>query len=81
MGRTAGVEDFDGLLIGVVGRLGRLPSGGSRTSSGEDLFASRPLVLATSLVIGATRAPAFGDGIHAVAKRGQMTGGPGGLAE
>jgi hypothetical protein len=30
------------------------------------------------LVIGATRAPAFYDGIHAVAKRGQMTGGPGG---
>jgi hypothetical protein len=29
------------------------------------------------LVIGATRAPAFGDGIHAVAKRGQKTGGPG----
>ena len=35
---------------------------------------------ATSLVTGATRAPAFGDGILAVAKRGQMTGGAGGLA-
>ena len=40
-------------------------------------FASRPVVVATSRVIGATRAPAFGDGIHAVAKRGQKTGGPG----
>jgi len=29
-----------------------------------------------SLVIGATRAPAFGDGILAVAKRAQMTGRP-----
>jgi hypothetical protein len=27
------------------------------------------------LVIGPTRAPAFYDGIHAVAKRGQMNGG------
>jgi hypothetical protein len=49
----------------------------ARPSSGEDLFASRPVVVANSLVIGATRAPAFGDDIHAVAKRGQMIGGPG----
>ena len=48
-----------------------------RPSSGEYLFASRPVVVATTLVIGAPRAPAFGDGILAVAKRGQMTGGPG----
>jgi hypothetical protein len=34
-------------------------------------------VAAISLAIGATRAPAFYDGIHAVAKRGQMTGGRG----
>ena len=40
-------------------------------------IASRPVVGATSLVIGATRAPALGDGVHAVAKRGQMTGGRG----
>ena len=57
-----------------------LPSGGPRTSPGEDLFASRPIVVATSLVIGATRAPAFSARIRAFAKRGQMTGGAGGLA-
>ena len=28
-------------------------------------------------MIGAPRAPAFGDGVNAVAKRGQKTGGPG----
>ena len=38
---------------------------------------ARVVVEATSLVIGATRAPAFGAGIHAVTKRGQMTGGRG----
>jgi hypothetical protein len=38
-------------------------------------FASGTVVTATSLVIGPTRAPAFYDGIHAVAKRGQMNGG------
>jgi len=32
-------------------------------------------VVVNSLVIGATRAPAFIDGILAVDKRGQMTGG------
>ena len=37
-------------------------------------------VTATSLVIGATRAPALIDGILAVDKRGQMTGGRRGLA-
>ena len=37
-------------------------------------FASRPVVAAIPLVIGATRAPALCDGIHAVTKRGQMTG-------
>jgi hypothetical protein len=64
-------------LIRVVGSSGRLPSRGSRASSGEDFFASRPVVVATTMVIGAPRAPVFGDGIHAVAKHGQMTGGPG----
>ena len=64
-------------LIGFVGRWACLPSGVARPSSGWCYFASRPVVVATSLVIGATRAPAFGDGILAVAKRGQMTGGPG----
>ena len=67
-------------LIGFVGRWAYLPSGVARPSSGWCYFASRPVVVATSLVIGATRAPAFGDGILAVAKRGQMTGGAGGLA-
>ena len=47
-----------------------------RPSSGKDLT-RRALSVGTSLVISATRAPAFGDGVHAVAKRGQMTGGPG----
>lgn len=51
--------------------------GGLRTSSGDDFFASRPVVVVATLVIGAPRAPAFGDGVLAVAKRGQKTGGPG----
>ncbi len=38
-------------------------------------FASRTVVVVNLLVIGATRAPAFIDGILAVDKRGQMTGG------
>jgi hypothetical protein len=38
-------------------------------------FASRTVVVAISKVIGATRAPALIDGILAVDKRGQMTGG------
>jgi hypothetical protein len=59
------------------GRWACLPTGMVRPSSGEDLFASRPVVLATSAVIGATRAPAFSARIRAFAKRGQMTGGPG----
>jgi hypothetical protein len=46
-----------------------------RPSSGWDLFASRIVVVVKSLVIGATRAPALIDGILAVDKRGQMTGG------
>jgi len=49
-------------------------------SSGQLYFASRAIVVASLFVIGATRAPAFGDGVHAVAKRGQMTGGSDGLA-
>jgi hypothetical protein len=44
------------------------------------LFASRTIVIATSLVIGATRAPVLIDGILAVDKHGQMTGGRRGLA-
>jgi len=36
---------------------GDLRSGGPRTSSGEDLFASRPVAVATILVIGAPPAP------------------------
>jgi len=48
-----------------------------RCSSGLYFFASRAVVEVTSLATGATRAPAFCDGIHAVAKRGQMTGGCG----
>ena len=42
--------------------------------------ASRTVVVVNLLVIGATRAPAFIDGILAVDKRGQMTGGRRGLA-
>jgi len=38
-------------------------------------FASRPVRVATSMVIGATRAPALCPGILAGTKRGQMTGG------
>ena len=57
--------------------LGLSAEWGGSASSGWCYFASRPVVVATSLVIGATRAPSFGDGIFAVAKRGQMTGGPG----
>jgi len=36
------------------------------------------VVVVISLVIGATRAPAFVDGILAVDKSGQMNGGPSG---
>ena len=43
-------------------------------------IASRTVVVVNLLVIGATRAPAFIDGILAVDKRGQMTGGRRGLA-
>jgi hypothetical protein len=75
--RTAGVGDSVICLLRVVGPSGRLPSRGSRASSGEDFFAPRPVVVATTMVIGAPRAPVFGDGIDAVAKHGQMTGGPG----
>jgi hypothetical protein len=39
------------------------------------VFAARAVGVATSMVIGATRAPASIDGILAVDKRGQMTGG------
>jgi hypothetical protein len=54
------------------------PRRGRRPSSGEDLFSSRTIVVATSLVIGATRATAFSVRIRAFAKRGQMIGGSGG---
>ena len=64
-------------LIGFVGRWACLPSGVGRPSSGWFYFASRPVVVATSLVIAATRAPALATAWHAVAKRGQMTGGQG----
>jgi hypothetical protein len=56
----------------VIG--GLLSERGSRPSSGWVLFASRTVVVATSFVIGATRAPALIDGIPAIDKRGQMTG-------
>ena len=69
MGRAADRCSSAGAEIGWV----------ARASSSSYLFASRPIVDATSLVTGATRAPAFDDGVLAVAKRGQMTGGPGGL--
>lgn len=51
----------------------------SRPSSGWDLFASRTVVVAISLVIGATRAPVDARALRrhpAVTKRGQMIGGP-----
>ena len=44
--------------------LGFLPSGVARPSSGWCYFASRPVVVATSLVIGPTRAPLSSLGIH-----------------
>jgi hypothetical protein len=47
-----------------------------RPSSGKGLVASRTIVVATSMVVGATRAPAFGARVRVFAKRGQMTGGP-----
>jgi hypothetical protein len=66
--------DDDGCAPEAVSRRGApgfLTSGVARPSSGED-FSRRALSwLGTSLVISATRAPAFG---------GQKTGGPGGLA-
>jgi hypothetical protein len=43
-------------------------------TSGEFSFASRLVVALTLLVIGATRAPPFVDGILAVTKRGKMAG-------
>ena len=52
----------------------------SRASSGWYLFASGAVVTDNLMVISPTRAPAFRDGIHAVAKRGQMTGGRGEIA-
>ncbi len=73
-----------GLGSDASGHMGRSrphsTSRGKPTSTGGPhpagcLFASRTVVAATSLVLGATRAPTFGAGIHAVAKRGQMTGG------
>ena len=51
-----------------------------KPSSGQGFFASRTIVIATSLVSGATRAPVLIDGILAVDKHGQMTGGRMGLA-
>jgi hypothetical protein len=39
-------------------------------------IASRTIVTATSLAAGATRTPGFDHGIRAVAKRGQVNGGP-----
>ena len=53
------------------------PRAWSRPSSRRDLFASRTGVVPTSLAVGATRAPALIDGILAVDKHGQMTGGSG----
>ena len=51
----------------------------STPSSGRYLFrVARTIAVATSMVIGATRAPAFIDGILAVDKRGPMTRGSGG---
>jgi hypothetical protein len=51
----------------------------STPSSGQYLFrVARTIAMATSLVIGATRAPAFIDGILAVDKRGQMIRGSSG---
>jgi len=44
------------------------------------LFASRTVAMSTWVVIGATRAPVLIDGILAVDKHGQMTGGRRGLA-
>jgi hypothetical protein len=46
----------------------------------DRIFASRTIVIATLLVIGATRAPVVIDGILAVDNHGQMTGGRRGLA-
>jgi hypothetical protein len=40
----------------------------------RNYFASRTIVIATSCVIGATRAPALINSILAVDKRGHMTG-------
>ena len=55
LGSARGMQD--GWEVGdLVGALGLVPSGVPRRSSGEDLFASRPVVVATSVVIGATRA-------------------------
>jgi hypothetical protein len=53
---SAGVGDSVICLIRVVGSSGGLPSRASRASSGEDFFASRPVVVATTMVIGAPRA-------------------------
>ena len=77
MVRAAEVEDGVIWPNGVVGALG-LSAEWCRGPRPARIFSRRARSLvATSVVIGATRAPAFGDGILAVAKRGQMTGGTG----
>jgi hypothetical protein len=48
MFRSAGVEDSVICLIGVVGVSGSSAEWGAAASSGEDLFASRPIVVAAS---------------------------------